>query len=438
MGERVAQLIVVEGPDRGRTFELRGRVVLGSGPDADLRLSDRRAAPRQAEIVADGERYEIHNLDLRKNLLVNGEVVRRGRLAHGDWISVADTTLVFSEETPPERQPLELPQLEAEELLRSQIAARRSAFDSADSVIDSFDSDPDASGLGLLQRARDRLATLYRVATAVSSELNLQRLLDRILELCFEVFDADRGFIMLMDEDDRRLKPVATRVRKETGQDGADIEFSRSIIRTVFRSREAVLSTDVERDRRFEVAASLGGGRMRSVLCAPLIREDRVLGVIHLDTRARSRAFTRGGSGPAVGDRHAVRDRDRERAGIQAAPGVQPQPDLPGARDAEIEQPPRPRSHLPRDGQGGVRAGGGDQGFAAHAAGVRGTGAAGLRGGDGTGAGAGAVAPAGRAPVCRARDRDRRTDAGGAGGVSCRRNSVDRRCRGRAMRASRS
>jgi diguanylate cyclase (GGDEF)-like protein len=293
MTGRQAQLIVVEGPDRGQTFEVPAeRVVLGSGEEAGIRLSDRRAAERQAEIVGTGAgRYEIRNLDRRKNLLVNGEVVRRGRLSHGDWISVADTTLVFSEEAPPRPQALELPQIEAEELLRSHVAARRPSFDSAESVLDSID-DESAYGDTYAKRARDRLATLYRVATTVSSELNLGHLLERILELCFEVFPADRGFILLMDEDGRKLKPVASRVRD--GADNGAVEFSRTIIRDVFRRQEALLSTDMGRDPRFAVGSSVSGGDITSVMCAPLVRDGRATGVIQLDTRARTQAFTRG------------------------------------------------------------------------------------------------------------------------------------------------
>ncbi len=294
----VAQLIVVEGPNRGKTYEVVGRAVLGTGASADVRLDDRRAAERQAEIrLGEGGRFEIQNLDPRKIIFVNGEVVKRAKLAHGDWITIADTTLVFSEESPREKRGIDMPSVPAEEIASSQVVGRRKLFDSAESVLETFASEDATSAAAARESAQGRLATLYRVSTALASELNLQRLLETILDICFEVFPADRGFILLLDEDDRKLKPMASRVRG--GAPAADggaacaPDISRTIIREVFQRKESILSTDATQDRRFaDMNASIVQHSMRSVLCAPFVRDGRVLGVIQLDTTSRSKAFT--------------------------------------------------------------------------------------------------------------------------------------------------
>ncbi|RME73428.1 MAG: sensor domain-containing diguanylate cyclase, partial [Planctomycetota bacterium] len=72
------------------------------------------------------------------------------------------------------------------------------------------------------------------------------------------------------------------------------LALSRSVIREVFRRREALLSTDMGADARFDPTRTAARGEIKSVMCAPLVRDGRVIGVIQLDTRARSRAFTRG------------------------------------------------------------------------------------------------------------------------------------------------
>ena len=45
----MAQLIVVEGPNRGKTFEIDKRATLGNTEGVEVKLDDRRTGERQAE-----------------------------------------------------------------------------------------------------------------------------------------------------------------------------------------------------------------------------------------------------------------------------------------------------------------------------------------------------------------------------------------------------
>src|SRR5205823_10829435 len=94
---------------------------------------------------------------------------------------------------------------------------------------------------------------------------------------------------------DRKLKPTASKMRGAPGPGGSPgaivPDISKTIIREVFHRKEALLSTDAMADRRFDMNASIVGHSMRSVMCAPFVRDERVLGVIQLDTTSRSQAF---------------------------------------------------------------------------------------------------------------------------------------------------
>ena len=113
----MAQLIIVEGENRGKTFELtRKNETLGSAPQNTIVLTDRRISSKHAEIRRRSFGYEIKSLDHTKALLVNGEVFKAARLQHGDWITIADTTFVFSEDSDPEP---EIPDMLRSEITRS-------------------------------------------------------------------------------------------------------------------------------------------------------------------------------------------------------------------------------------------------------------------------------------------------------------------------------
>ena len=55
---------------------------------------------------------------------------------------------------------------------------------------------------------------MYRTALAVSHTLDIDQLLNRIMQLIFEWVEADRGCIMLLDEQTKQLAPKVRRNRQ--------------------------------------------------------------------------------------------------------------------------------------------------------------------------------------------------------------------------------
>ncbi|MGE0713153.1 MAG: diguanylate cyclase [Planctomycetota bacterium] len=269
----MAQLIIVEGENRGKAFDLnRARETVGSAPSNTIVLTDRRISPNHAEITRRKHGYEIKNLDHSKALQVNGEVFRTTRLQHGDWITIADTTFVFSEDTEHQAEQIELQSIDTDALLRSQIHTRRKSFEDAESVIESLDRSKSAD---------QRLKVLFRLASRLSSTLVLRRLGDKLAEEVLEIFDADRVFVLTMEEDQKRLRPLASRTR-DSVESGTDI--SRTIIKEVLTTKEAVISSDAMDDARFLSGQSIVDSNVRSFMCVPCIHQSRVVALIQVDS----------------------------------------------------------------------------------------------------------------------------------------------------------
>lgn len=275
----MAQLIIVEGENRGRTFELGDRETLGRGAENSIVLADRRISPRHAEISRRKFGYEIKNLDHSKALQVNGEVFKSTRLQHGDWITIADTTFVFSEDSEPQQEQIEIQSIDTDDLLRSQIHARRKSFEDAESVIETLDRDRGSGG-------DQRLGVLFRLAHRLSSTLILKQLGDQLGEELLDVFDAERAFVLVMDEDQKRLRPLASRRRDDTLDGGSDI--SRTIIKEVLSTKEAVLCSDTLDDARFLSGKSIVESNLRSFMCVPCIHHSRVVALIQIDSTRES------------------------------------------------------------------------------------------------------------------------------------------------------
>jgi diguanylate cyclase (GGDEF)-like protein len=275
----LAQLIIVEGENRGKSFELkRATETLGRGGDNTIVVNDRRVSPNHAEIVRTKTGYEIKNLDRTKAILVNGEVFKQTRLQHGDWVTIADTTFVFSEDTEPQLDRLELQSIDTDDLLRSQIQGRRKQFEDADSVIESLDKS---------NAVDQRFKLLLRLVNRLSATLDLQRLCDKLAEQLLDAFEADRVVILTM-EDERRLKPIATRSRIDPGEEV--YQPSRTVIREVLNTKEGVLCTDAVDDARFLSGKSIVDSNVRSFMYVPCVHHSRIVAILQVDS-SRERSF---------------------------------------------------------------------------------------------------------------------------------------------------
>ncbi len=98
------QLVVVEGPDRGRAVRLDARVVVGADDDCDLVLTDERVSGRHVELKPDGVRFEVTDLDSRNGTLFEGSLIVRVVVPVGATLKVGKTFLRVQ----PVREPVEV------------------------------------------------------------------------------------------------------------------------------------------------------------------------------------------------------------------------------------------------------------------------------------------------------------------------------------------
>ncbi|GFN24014.1 FhaA domain-containing protein [Thermanaeromonas sp. C210] len=88
------RLVVVEGPDKGRSFVLHpGKQILGRNPTCELLLTDEQVSRQHCQITIEDNQGILTDLGSRNGTLVNGKPVQRALLAPGDRIQVGRTVL---------------------------------------------------------------------------------------------------------------------------------------------------------------------------------------------------------------------------------------------------------------------------------------------------------------------------------------------------------
>jgi transcriptional regulator with GAF, ATPase, and Fis domain len=134
------------------------------------------------------------------------------------------------------------------------------------------------------------LKRLLEINKQINSQLPLDRLLHRILEGAIDLTGAERGFVLLKEENDRLQLAASRNVDGESLRRGMD-KFSRSIARMAIAEARPVITADALGDPRFEQRLSISGLRLRAVLCVPLHMRGAISGALYVDNRFRAGAF---------------------------------------------------------------------------------------------------------------------------------------------------
>ncbi|HEV2846526.1 MAG TPA: FHA domain-containing protein, partial [Thermoanaerobaculia bacterium] len=264
-------------PAEGAPFDYllrRDSLVVGRALDVDLTISDPFLSRRHSRFYRADSHLFVEDLGSRNGTEVNGRIIQGAqRLAPGDVIKVSNSVVTVFEDRPTlsGRNVREEDPLEDGTILRSasELLGRQNA--------------PVAVGEAGLRRYADRLRLLNQIHQALGRPLTMEELVELILDRVFDHLKPDRGVILLKDGDEYRV--AASR----GGAEGP--AFSRSLIREVEKGMAAVVF-DVHADDRFSAAQSMLISGIRSLIAAPLMDLEEVLGLIVLESRTGARQFS--------------------------------------------------------------------------------------------------------------------------------------------------
>ncbi len=142
-----------------------------------------------------------------------------------------------------------------------------------------------------VSKHQQRLGMLYEVSRVIGSSLDLQTVLDQVMDAIIQITEAERGFLMLLDDDGKLEVRVARNLDRETIESG-EFAVSRTITREVVNSGEPVVTTNAQTDPRFANQASVVAHALRSIMASPLRARGQVIGVVYVDNRIRSGMFS--------------------------------------------------------------------------------------------------------------------------------------------------
>jgi len=148
----------------------------------------------------------------------------------------------------------------------------------------------------VLRRKAKMLELIYEMSQTLGTVFDLKVVFEKATDLIFRGTPADRVVALLTDETGNAAKPltqIAIKARNENASKLSEtLTVSRTITQKVMREKVALLSQDARADEQFSTSESIVSQGVRSTICAPLMTETSVHGVVYADRLDPFAAFT--------------------------------------------------------------------------------------------------------------------------------------------------
>ena len=138
---------------------------------------------------------------------------------------------------------------------------------------------------------RKNLQALANIGQVINSSLNPDEVLRIVMDTIVRLTGAERGFLMLKDQDGQLDIRLARNWEQESVE-ASEFKISQTIVNRVATEGKPVLTTNAQEDPRFVGQESIVAHSLRSILCVPLKVKDELTGVIYADNRVRTGIFT--------------------------------------------------------------------------------------------------------------------------------------------------
>jgi class 3 adenylate cyclase len=143
------------------------------------------------------------------------------------------------------------------------------------------------------------LATVMKASQAISGEIVLDKLLAQLMKIIIENAGAQKGFLILESKGQLLIEAEGS-----VAQDNvtvlqsipigakASVPLPAAIINYVARTKESLVLNDATREGQFTNDPYIQENKPKSILCAPLINQGQLSGIVYLENNLTGGAFT--------------------------------------------------------------------------------------------------------------------------------------------------
>jgi hypothetical protein len=259
------KLYLVDGTEEIQSFDFKKTTItVGRSSQNDIQISDAYVSRRHMRISRRDGRYFIEDLKSRNGTFVNGAQAESGceiEVREGVPVTVG----------------------------MSLICLGRTSVDHITRFVASLHKSEELSafvGVSVEDRPlthQRNFELIYSVSNALRSSTDLKEIMESILDHIFGLLKRiDRGAILIVDKESRKISEVFSRQNPDTGP--AQASYSKTLVERVVKESKGFMVLDTFSEESSALSESIRMMKIRSALCVPLISRRELRGVIYLDS----------------------------------------------------------------------------------------------------------------------------------------------------------
>ena len=260
----------------------RERIRIGRSSDNDLSFPGDMSLSRHHLVLEkrdDG--WYVEDLGAKNRTTINGRRIEgKTQLSMGDRISAGQVVVVFGG-TKTSTGPVEFTAAD-DSPLRATVMTNLRGVLSRESTMPGLPKPVSRGERRGLPLEHPGVAALIRAGQELAGHRPLEELFELILDLSIQAVGAERGVLMTLEGEDLVVRSVR----------GEGFRISTAVRDRVLKERASLLVRDTALDEAFKSRDSIVGQQVQSVMAVPLQTNDRVIGLVNVDSRSFARPFT--------------------------------------------------------------------------------------------------------------------------------------------------
>ena len=282
---RLMPSLLIQDEQGKRHLPVEGVATIGRHPKNNICIPDTMVSKQHAKIQEEHGRYIFEDLGSANGSYLNELRITRHPLSDGDTIRLGHTYLTFKHTSEVQQDVSALVSFESfDDDKTTEFQERVDVGE-----FERFQPEREIADVATLRMDYEKLRLGQELLQHIGFERDLDKLLHTVVQQIVPMFAADRGVVLLIN----RWGDFETKAVHSIEKLDAPIMVSSSVLAEVKNTKTAVLLSKNKQEDEIAKVSSLKLMGITSVMCAPIIHNNDVVGAIHLDLRTGKGGFTR-------------------------------------------------------------------------------------------------------------------------------------------------